>query len=115
MGTKEKAVALYLEMEGYTPEDIHASDFAPERFEAEGQDLLVLTADEADEAWEESLDCYLEECIYPDLPEVARRYFDGDAWKRDARFDGRGHALSSYDGSEHEFKVDGEYIYVYRV
>ena len=38
-------------------------------------------------------------------------YFDREAWKRDARMDGRGHCLGSYDGGEYEV---GDYL-VYRI
>lgn len=65
-----------------------------------------------DIAWEESLDNYLEECLYPELPESLRSYFDDEAWKRDAKHDGRGHSLSSYDGQEIEF--DNCDLYAYR-
>jgi len=76
---------------------------------------MVLTDDEANEKWEASLDSYLEECIYPELPEVAKRYFDDEAWKRDARHDGRGHSINSYDGGEDEETVNGVTYYIYRV
>lgn len=78
-------------------------------------EYLVLTDSEADERWNAYLDDYLDECVLGELPEIARNYFDRDAWKRDAKFDGRGHSLSSYDGAEHEAKIDGEWIYIYRV
>ena len=38
-----------------------------------------------------------------------------DAWKRDARMDGRGHSLSSYDGHENEETVEGTTFYIYRI
>ena len=47
--------------------------------------------DQADEAWDQALDS---------MPENLRPYFDREAWKRDARIDGRGHSLASYDGNE---------------
>jgi len=78
-------------------------------------DYYVLTDSEADEKWDESLDSYLEECVYPDLPESMRFYFDDEKWKRDARIDGRGHSLSSYDGNENEETVEGETFYIYRI
>lgn len=31
------------------------------------------------------------------------------------RWDGRGHFLSSYDGNEHEIKINDEWVYIYRV
>ena len=64
-------------------------------------EYMVGTDEEADEAWDQALDSYLDDCgVLDSMPENLRRYFDREAWKRDARFDGRGHALASYDGSE---------------
>ena len=77
-------------------------------------DYMVLTDSEADDAWDESLDNYLEECIYPELSGNLKNYFDDDKWKRDARYDGRGHSLSLYDGNEHEETVCDETFYIYR-
>lgn len=83
-------------------------------FEYDGAEYAVLDDEDADAAWDESLDSYLDECVLPELPETAQQYFDRDAWKRDAKFDGRGHALNSYDGGEDEYRIDGEWYYVYR-
>jgi hypothetical protein len=85
-------------------------------FTAEGgrNEWMVLTDEEADERWEESLDNYIDECITPELPESIRFYFDDEKWKRDAKHDGRGHSLSTYDGEENEETVDGETFYIYR-
>ena len=86
-------------------------------FEVEGQPgaYCVLDNSEADEALEQALDSYIEECILPDLPASLRGYFDSEKWKRDARFDGRAHALNAYDGNEEEVMVSGEWRYIYRV
>lgn len=78
-------------------------------------DYLVLTDEEADDRWEESMDSYIEECILPELPKNLRYYFDSEKWKKDASFDGRGHSLASYDGEEHEEKVNGTTYYIYRI
>lgn len=75
---------------------------------------LVYTDEEADDAWEEELDNYIEEYILPEIPESYRYYFDDEKWKRDARMDGRGHSLSHHDGVEHEESVNGTYYYLYR-
>jgi hypothetical protein len=66
------------------------------------REFAIGTEDEADDAWEDALDAYLEDCIYPELPRSIQNYFDSEKWKRDARYDGRGHCLSSYDGCETE-------------
>lgn len=76
---------------------------------------LVLTDDEAEEAWDESLEHYLDELILPELPEQAQRYFDRTAWKSDAKYDGRGHSLATYDGHEHEQTIAGTTYYIYRI
>jgi len=83
-------------------------------FEFDGEEYAVLTDDEADIAWEESLQSYLDDCVYPELEGNLATYFDDEKWKRDARFDGRGHALGHYDGEEHEEKINGEWYYIYR-
>jgi len=68
--------------------------------EAEKGDYAIGTDDEAEYAWEESLDSYIDECIAPELPDHFMSYFDEEKWKHDARIDGRGHSLSGYDGCE---------------
>lgn len=87
-------------------------------FEGEGKEFLVLTEDEADDAWDESLDNYIDDCL--EIPDWIQSYFDRDAWKRDAKMDGRGHALSPYDGHEYdEYGVDtasgSDIYYIYRI
>ncbi len=79
---------------GRTPDD-HRQEY-----EANAGEFLVLTNDEAEAAHEEALEQYLDEIVLPELDENVSKYFDREAWKRDARLDGRGHALSMYDGEE---------------
>ena len=83
-------------------------------YEADGASYRVLTEDEADEAFEAALDSVLDECILPDLDGALQCYFDRDAWKRDASYDGRGHHLNHYDGCEDEVTVNGVDYYIYR-
>jgi len=96
--------------------DIEVSRYDDNVLEYGGADYLVVTDGEADELWEQYLDSYLEECVYPELPENMQNYFDDDAWKRDARMDGRGHSLNRYDGCEYDETSDGtgETYYIYR-
>lgn len=69
-------------------------------------EYVVGTDEEANEAWDQSLDFYIEDCIAPEIEKIQigslSNYitFDVESWKRDARHDGRGHALASYDGDE---------------
>jgi len=75
-------------------------------------EYLVVTDDEADELWDQSLDSYIDDCL--EIPETMAAYFDREAWKKDARMDGRGHSLSGYDGEECEETVDDVTYYIYR-
>jgi hypothetical protein len=74
-------------------------------------EYAVGTDAEADEAWDQSLDSYIDDAgLLDSVPENLRSYFDRDAWKSDARHDGRGHSLASYDGEEMDLS-DGFYAY----
>ena len=85
-----------------------------EEYDEDDNDWLVCTDSEADDKWEEELDHYIEECIYPTLEGTLRNYFDEEKWKRDARYDGRGHSLARYDGEECEQEIEGTTYYLYR-
>lgn len=80
----------------------------------QGVDYLFGTDSEMDTAWDEALDNYLEECVYPELSGHLQNYFDDEAWKSDARMDGRGHSLNHYDGGELSYNVGEVYYYAYR-
>lgn len=83
-------------------------------YEVEGGEVLVVTESERDERWNDSLESYIDECVLPELPDMAQQYFDYEKWKQDARYDGAGHCLSHYDGIEHEYKFGDHWIYIYR-
>lgn len=85
------------------------AEFTEEKYDYHGLTVVshgsaeyaVGTGIEANDAWDQSLDSYLDDCgVLDAMPENLRRYFDRDAWKSDARHNGRGHSLSSYDGEE---------------
>jgi len=111
LNLKHIALAYWL---GCPMNDITVID--EERYDRGKESYRVLTDFEAEEAWEESLDSYIDECL--EIPKHLRFYFDEDKWKSDAKTDGRGHSLSSYDGEENsvEVEIDGtEYeFYIYR-
>lgn len=75
-------------------------------------EYLVLDDVDADALWESYLDSYIDDCL--EIPEYIVPYFDEKAWKRDAKMDGRGHSLSSYDGEEYEEEIGGTTYYIYR-
>lgn len=106
------ALAIMLELSVNQIDDIDENGDC--RWTVLGIDYIAGDDDEMNDMWDEALDNYLEDCVYPDLPDFARRYFDDEAWKRDARFDGRSHSLNMYDGSELEYSINGTYYYAYR-
>jgi len=80
-----------------------------------GREYLVLDEGEKASRWDEQLEAYLDDgCVEgTDGP-----YFDREKWKRDARFDGAGHCLASYDGAEEEvdtLETGTGWCYIYRI
>ena len=101
-------------------EDISDLEIDDSEISFDGEELLILTDDEAESAYEEELDNYFNEVVLPEIPEQYQLYIDYEKWYHDARIDGsRGDSLASYDGCEERHKIeydDGEeeYIYIYK-
>jgi len=100
LGIKESEIEVYAHDECF--------------LEVNGDYYLVYTDDEANDAWEESMDNYIDEIVLEEIPEHLRGYFDYKGFKHDCSFDGRGHTLASYDGQEEEIEVEGTTYYIYR-
>lgn len=66
----------------------------------DGKEYAIGTESEADAAWEEALVSYWDDCVIPEVPDNLSYYMDYDKWEDDAKHDGRGHAISGYDGVE---------------
>jgi hypothetical protein len=115
---KIKALAAYLECSPEELSEERCDHYGMPIFSLGSQEYSVGTDEEADAAWDAELDNYIEECITPEIDRIelgnlsSYLKFDEEAWKRDARMDGRGHALSRYDGDEIE--LDGGF-YAYRL
>ena len=112
---KVRALAAHLNV---NPATITEPSDDEQAFECENEpgEWLVLTDSEADDAFDRSLDSYIDDCILHEVPEAYRSYFDSAAWKRDVRIsDGRGPSLATYDGQENEEKIEGEWFHIYRV
>jgi len=97
------------------PDDCEIVDMEPgyddETVEVGGMEFRLLDEDQRESVWDEALENYLDECIYPELPELAKNYFDDEKWKRDARMDGAGVSLAHYDHAE-EYACG---LFIYRV
>jgi hypothetical protein len=108
---REQTLARFLDI----PEDeVSATPWGDNNFEADGGEYMVLDDDEADRAAEESCESYVDDCL--EIPDNVRPYFDVDRWTKDCILsDGRGHILSGYDGNEgEEIGPDGEFLFIYR-
>jgi hypothetical protein len=92
-------------------QDIEINDT---RATVQGTDYIAGDDEEMDQEHDQELENYLDECVLPEMPETARRYFDKEAWKNDAQADGRAHALNRYDGGEESAEVNGTEYYAYR-
>lgn len=103
------ALAQYLDC---NPDDI--GNEGNDRYSVGNDEYLVCDDSSADKYWDDDLDNYLEEFIYPELPDNMIQYFDDEKWKRDARFDGRGHSLNHYDGTEEVEHINGTDYYIFR-
>ena len=112
---KRCCIALAWQRESGNNGDVSDVSVSGDTVSMDGAEYRVLDKDERKEAWDESLENYLDECVVG----ANGPYFDRDAWKRDARMDGAGHCLSSYDGNEYEYCIKRgefyEYWYIHRI
>lgn len=113
----ETILALAI-MENLTVAEIGDIEIDGHRATVQGTDYLAGTDEEMDEDWDADLENYIEECIIGNMEKGVRetvgRYFDNEAWKSDARQDGRAHSLNRYDGGEYSTTVNGTTYYAYR-
>jgi hypothetical protein len=116
---RENYADAFVENEGWDGElsfeewlDDNGTEVDVEEYDERTSDWLVYTDSEADDAWDESLENYIDECL--EIPQSMRNYFDRESWKSDARMDGRGHCLSGHNGHEEEQQVNGTTYYLYR-
>ncbi len=128
---EERRAALAMELASDIDE-VEEVDYAPGRdnvFRVGDAEYRVLTDGEADEAWDQELEWFMDEFLLQGVHERVHCYFDRDRCKDDLRIDGRGHCLSRYDGCEidlpnmvevlsgppDEYEPSGETLYAYRV
>lgn len=73
-----------------------------EEIEVSDGDYLVYTDSEADDAYSESMQSYVDDCVLNEIPEQYRAYFDTETFIKDCAIDGRGSTLATYDSEENE-------------
>lgn len=121
-GVPEDAVPFVRALAEHLGESLDSPESATERetdawdIDVGGEAYLVCTDAAADSLWDQSLDSYCEELVLSEIPSHLHNYFDVERWKDDARDDGRGQSLSSYDGDEAEATdpVTGTTYYIFR-
>lgn len=85
-------------------------------FECGGVEFMLLTDNEADYAFWEYMENYVDECVLDSIAPQYRCYFDVDQLIEDVQTsDGRGPTLATEDGEEREIKVSETYWYAYRI
>lgn len=82
------------------------------RVTIQGIEYLAGTDSEMDKAWDEYLENYIDDCM--EIPSHLEAYFDREAFKSDARQDGRGHILNNWNGGEIEYEFNNTLYYAYR-
>ena len=84
-------------------------------FEAVGRDWMVLTDDEADDAFNKAVENYVDDCM--DIPSNIAPYFNMEAYREDVKMsEGRGPLLASYDGEEREeYGTTKELLFIYKL
>lgn len=75
-------------------------------------EYAVGTDSQCEIAEDDYLSEYINESILDEIPELYKSYFDEEKWKRDAKINGRGYALSNYDGNEIELDNG---LFAYRI
>ena len=112
---KQWAVFAYCGEDPYLIDDITDLEIDTDTVHINGEDIYVLTDDEADDLASDMLDNFIDDCVLSQIPEHYRNYFDSEKFKEDAlNYDGRESQLAAYDGYEHSYTVDGCDIYIYR-
>lgn len=112
---KVLALAAHLKV---SPDTISECSHGDNQYESDAEpgEYLVLTDSEADDAFKQSVESHVDDCVLGQIPEQYRSYFDTDRFVRDVEMgDGRGPTLAAYDGDEQEEQIDGEWYYIYRV
>jgi len=103
------ALSQHLEVE---PDELNETSYNEQIIEYGNQEYLVVDDSEADDAWDEDLENFIDDCVLYEIPEQYRKYFDHEAF---CRIDGRAHSLSGYGGGGEDCEtVDGTEYFIYR-
>lgn len=101
------AVFAYMDFDPCWITDIYDMEFNRNYVEISDFDLLVADEYDADKLHYERCSALVDD----EIPEYLSSYFDYDSFADDQN---RGEMLASWDGIEHSYHVNNEWIYVYR-
>lgn len=110
-------IAAFVKMFDLSEDDLQDIVINDTNVHIQGIDYIAGTDDEMEEEYDKELDSYIDECVFPggnNSNTTLERYFDREAFKRDARIDGRAHSLNRYDGGEEYATINGTAYYAYR-
>ncbi len=110
--------AAFVKMFDLSEDDLQDIKIDGNRCEVQGTDYLAGTDDEMEQEHDEYLENYINECVLgaqgKNSDPTLERYFDREAFKKDAAMDGRGHSLNRYDGGEESAEINGTTYYAYQ-
>ena len=82
---RKVALASHLGLDYQGCFDIEVDEDDADEVSYSGENYLVCDDGEMETRWDEELENYIDECILPEMPENARRYFNKEVWKDDAK------------------------------
>lgn len=113
-GDEAELCAALVKMFDLSENDLEDIEIDGNRATVQGTEYLAGDDSAMDEEWDNELEYYIDECILPEVNENYRRYFDSEAWKSDARHDGRADSLNRYDGGEESAEINVSMYFAYR-
>ena len=101
------AVFAYMDFDPFWITDIHEMELKDSYVELSNFNLLVADECEADNIHFDKCSEFIDDYI----PGFIRSYFNYESFAEDQN---RGDMLAGYDGIEHAYRINNEWIYVYR-
>lgn len=112
-----RALAKYLDVDPDDVREMPYSHYGLAFFKVGRNEYAVAEGEkEREEAFEKAVESYIEDVIFPDLPEIGQRYFNIKSFVHDAELNGeQGGFLAPYDSEENEIKYRRKWYFIYRI
>lgn len=113
-GRNAELAAALVRMLGISSNDIDYITINDTSVDIAGIKYIAGDEEEMNQAHEEEIQQYIDDCVLHELPEQYRKYFDNEAFIEDCKADGRGHSLARYDGEELSWIINDTEYFAYR-